>query len=310
MNAFLKYTLFILTLTLFGCGNSNSSAEASFNEVAPQTTAPPPAPTMADAGLARESMGRAYGFTDTQGDANDQSSYDQGSQPPISEMQERQSIAPKIIYTAQVRMQVDSLPASLATIRALVNHSGGYISDQHTANTRYEKSAQLTIRLPTQQLEGSLGELRELARFVDHERLNSEDVTDQWIDLESRLQTKRDVRDRYIEVLRRRAVKVEDILNAEERIRRITEEIEAQEGRLRYLRNRVSLSTLELNLYETIEYVSAPSELRYSFGNRLSNAFANGWSGVREFFLGLVSIWPLFLILLPLAIWGVRRWRR
>ncbi|MEM7575663.1 MAG: DUF4349 domain-containing protein [Bacteroidota bacterium] len=310
MNASLKYTLFIFTLLVFSCGNSSSTAEANFDEVAPQTT--PPESTIADAELRQESMSGSYNYspTATERDANDQNNYQEGDQQPPSEGQERQSIAPKIIYTAQVRMQVDSLQASLATIRALVNRSGGYISDQHTANTRYEKSAQLTIRLPTQQLEGSLGELRGLARFVDHERLNSEDVTDQWIDLESRLQTKRDVRDRYIEVLRRRAVKVEDILNAEERIRRITEEIEAQEGRLRYLRNRVSLSTLELNLYETIEYVSAPSELRYSFGNRLSNAFANGWSGVREFFLGLVSIWPLFLILLPLTYWGVRRWRR
>ena len=235
---------------------------------------------------------------------------DQEYQAPTTNGQEEQAISPKIIYTAQVRMQVDSLDASLALIRSLVAASGGYISDQSTANTRYEKSAQLTIRLPTQNLEGSMNALRELARFVDHERMHSEDVTDQWIDLESRLQTKRDVRDRYIEVLRRRAVKVEDILNAEERIRRITEEIEAQEGRLRYLQNRVSLSTLNLNLYETVEYVSAPTELRYGFGNRLGEAFSSGWSGVRELVLGLVSIWPLLLVLFPLVLWGIRRFRR
>ncbi|MEM6772262.1 MAG: DUF4349 domain-containing protein, partial [Bacteroidota bacterium] len=135
------------------------------------------------------------------------------------------------------------------------------------------------------------------------------DVTAEWLDLESRLQTKRDVRDRYIAILRNQAKKVEDILNAEDKIRVITEEIEAKEGRLRYLRDQVSLSTLTLELYETREYRDVGPVTKRSFGSELIAALANGWELVRMLVLGLISIWPLLLLGTGI-VWGVRRWRK
>ena len=214
---------------------------------------------------------------------------------------------PKIIYTASARGRVAQLDSALARITRRVAAAGGYLSSQHRNNSNYEYTASLVIRLPADQLSPTLGFLKDVTEEIDYQNLESKDITAEWLDLESRLQTKRDVRDRYIDILRNKAKKVEDILNAEDKIRVITEEIEAKEGRLRYLRDQVSLSTLTLDLYETREYRDVGPVTTRSFGSEFVASLSYGWELVRNIFLGLVSIWPI-LILTVFGIWGVRRW--
>jgi len=82
----------------------------------------------------------------------------------------------------------------------------------------------------------------------------------------------------------------------------LTEEIEAKEGRLRYLQNRVGLSTLTLSIYQKVEYAAAPVVYEITFLTRMKEAFMNGWDIVLGILLGLVNIWPL-VILFSLLIW-------
>jgi len=215
---------------------------------------------------------------------------------------------PKIIYTASARAQVENLDTALARITQLISENGGFLSSQHRSNSTYEHTAQLTIRLPAGKLEGTLAFLPQISEQIDYQNLDSRDVTAQWLDLETRLQTKRDVRDRYIDILRNRAQKVEDILNAEDKIRVITEEIESKEGQLRYLRDQVSLSTLTLALYETVEYRDTGETYTRSFGSKLVASLAYGWELVQDLVLGALAIWPLFILGL-LGVWLFRRWR-
>ncbi len=229
-----------------------------------------------------------------------------GPQSPIPATQPRQQ---RIIYTAAARARVEKLDSALARVIRQVTSSGGYLSSQHRTNSTYAHTAQLSIRLPADQLNGTLAFLPQIAADIDYQNLDSRDVTAEWLDLESRLQTKRDVRDRYIDILRNRAQKVEDILNAEDKIRVITEEIEAKEGRLRYLRDQVSLSTLTLELYETVEYRSTSPTVTRGFGSKFLDSLAFGGQMIQDIVLGMVAIWPL-LILGVLAFFGVRRWRK
>lgn len=226
--------------------------------------------------------------------------------PPSETSPQREA---KIIYTAGARARVEHLDTALVRVAALVERSGGYIASQHRRNNNYEHTAEMQIRLPAEALGPALDFLPQITLEIDYQNLDSRDVTEEWLDLESRLQTKRDVRDRYVEILRNRAQKVEDILNAEEKIRVITEEIEAKEGRLRYLRNQVSLSTFTLELYETQEYRETGDTYRRSFGSQVLAALANGWQIVRELVLVVITVWPL-LILGGLGVWWWRRRRK
>ena len=110
--------------------------------------------------------------------------------------------------------------------------------------------------------------------------------------------------DRYIDILRDKASTVEEILNAEEKIRVLTEEIEAKKGRLRYLKDQVSMSTINLQLYERIPY-QAEVEASPSFFSRLGKSFKNGWSMILEFTLFMANLWPV-LIILGIVLWRFR----
>ncbi|MFT5997949.1 MAG: hypothetical protein ACI81P_000394 [Neolewinella sp.] len=228
--------------------------------------------------------------------------------PPQDQTREPNVRQQKIIYTAAARAQVENLDTALARVTRMITQNGGYLSSQHRSNSTYEHTAQLTIRLPAGELEGALALLPQISSQIDYQNLDSRDVTAQWLDLETRLQTKRDVRDRYIDILRNRAQKVEDILNAEDKIRVITEEIESKEGQLRYLRDQVSLSTLQLELYETVEYRDTGETYTRSFGSKLVTSLAYGWELVQDLLLGALAIWPL-LVLGILGVWFFRRWK-
>ena len=214
----------------------------------------------------------------------------------------------RVIYTAGVRAEVDSLDTALSGLSELVARSGGFISSQHRSNTPYKLEAELVLRLPSTGLQPLLEVLPNLVERIDYQNLDSENVTEEWIDLESRLRTKREVRDRYIELLRNRAQEVEDILSAEEKIREVTEEIEAREGRLRYLRDQVSLSTLRLTLYQTQAYRDTGEAYERGFWSRTGSAFVFGWELVQGLVIGLIGVWPIVVLLVVLvALWRRRR---
>lgn len=215
----------------------------------------------------------------------------------------------RVIYTAEARARVEQLDTAVVQIVAATQAAGGFVESRHRTNSTYRKSAELTLRLPAERLDATLNLLGGIAAQIDYQNLDSRDVSAEWVDLEARLQTKRDVRDRYVDILRRRATKVEDILAAEDKIRVITEEIEARERRLRHLRDQVTHSTLTLELYETIEEAEPGVVARRSFGSKLAASLGDSLSLIEGLILGLATVWPL-LLLLVLAGWLVRKWLR
>ena len=227
--------------------------------------------------------------------------------PPPSDPQPSER---RLVRTAELRLQVPDLDTAARRLTTLVADQGGFIANSEFTNSSYQLTQNLTIRVPADRFSTLLDALAQLGKKPDYQRINTLDVTETWVDLESRLATKRAVRERYLEVLRNRAQTAEDILNAEDKIRVITEEIEAQEARLRSLRDRVTYSTIEVELYQQKQVEALPEDpYRISFWHQVGRAFGDGWDLVKNLFLFLIAVWPLWL-LLPLVVFGWRRWRR
>ena len=111
---------------------------------------------------------------------------------------------------------------------------------------------------------------------------------------------------RYIEILRKQAGNVTDILEAEEKIRLLQEEIEATEAKLRYLQDQVQYSTIHLEIYQKVEYRAKPVVFKESFLGRLKSSFINGWEALVSLVLFLINIWP-FLLIGGLLYWQRKR---
>jgi hypothetical protein len=214
-----------------------------------------------------------------------------------------QNVAPKLIKNAEMRIEVKNIDAGTASVEQLVASVNGRISRMNRVNNDYRKENNITLRIPADQFDAVIKGLAEQAVYQDYLRVSTRDVTEEYLDIETRLKTKRAVRDRYVEVLRKQAKTVEEILQAEEAIRRVQEEIESREGRLRYLKDQIGYSTIQLELYEKSE---GPTPSRYTFLERAKESLQNGWELIQGTALVLLSLWP-FVLLLLLAIW---LWRR
>ena len=165
-----------------------------------------------------------------------------------------------------------------------------------------------TIRLPQQHFESVLFELSKYATFIDFKNINSEDVSEAYIDLQSRLNTKLSVRARYEAILRNKVKTVEDILLTEEKLRKLQEEIEAAQGRLKYLNSKVALSTINIDLYETVSHVKEPETYIQSYSSKIKESLSFGWNLLKNIFLGILYLWPLWFILLAFLIfWQYRK---
>ena len=240
--------------------------------------------------------------------------YDETPPPPVPPQQpQTQPVKPdevpvprQIIKTANYRIQVKNVNESSQRANQLALKHGGYVSESELNNSNYEITNAITIRVPASRFDSLLEDLGGEAIFTQYKRISSQDVTEEFVDITIRLKTKKEVRDRYVDILRNKAKTVQDVLKAEEQIRIIQEEIEAKEGRLRYLKDQVGMSTIHLELYQEIEYKPEPDVYRRSFGSKILSGLENGWELMQGIVIFLVSIWPL-LILGGLIFWR-RRW--
>ncbi len=212
----------------------------------------------------------------------------------------------KIIKTAEVRAEVKDLQKSSASVEAKIEKYQGFIGNVNYQNGYRQMEANFSIRVPHDQFDALLNDLGEEALYLEYKNISAQDVTEEFLDLETRLNTKKIVRDRYIDVLKNKAKTVEEILMSEDKIRVIQEEIESKEGRLNYLKNQVSLSTIRLNLYQS---VNGPVAQQPSFFHKLGRAFGEGWETFLSLVIGLVYLWPIVLILGFLIYLFRRFWR-
>jgi len=158
-------------------------------------------------------------------------------------------------------------------------------------------------RRPAVRLATILNQIRELGR-VKEEHLNSEEVTEQVVDLEARLHNARATEQRLIEVLNNRTGKVRDILEVEQEIARTREQIERMEAQRQNLMKRVEMATLNLTLAEEFKAQLEPTPV--GTGTQLWNALVDGYDNFAGSILGIM----LFLARygLSLILWGGICW--
>lgn len=215
-----------------------------------------------------------------------------------------------MVKTAEQRMEVDALETTTRVVQNTVKAFEGQVAGMQTHTNRYSKETEFTIRVPADAFDQLMQVLEEEAVHIDFTNIRSRDVSPEVVDLDSRLRTKRTIRQRYLDILRTQARTVEDILHAEEKIRVLTEEIEAKEARLRYLQDQIAMSTIHLTIYQKVKYRPTKKQYRKPFADRLSDSFLTGWSWLQTLLLWAVRIWPVWLAL-GLA-WVVRAvwWKR
>ncbi len=231
----------------------------------------------------------------------------QSSQTPAADVKNEEINKKKIIKDGNIQLKVSNLEKSKSRIDTLIAKYKGYYDNVNFNNTDYESTYNLKIRVPSDNFEKLVAGVESEDAEVTFKAIRARDVTEQFIDLETRLENKRNYLKQYNELLKK-AKTVKDILDIEEKIRGLEEEIESTEGRLKYLNDQVSYSTLDLTLTKVKAFRFVPKE-HGQFIERLKQSLSRGWFGFVSFILFPIRIWPFWIILaIVIPLW--KKWRK
>jgi len=232
-----------------------------------------------------------------QGTVNNQS-------PVAISKQTKEDWNKKIIKTGQLTMEVKNYAAFNEAVHAGIKKFGGYIAQEEQNQSDYRIGNTVTIKVPVDQFDAAITDLTPGSEKLIEKKISSEDVTAELVDTKSRMEAKKHVRDRYLDMLKQ-AKNMEEILQVENEVNGIQENIEAAAGRINYLGHEATFSTINITYYQVLNATGAYNP-DPSYGYRLLASFKSGLHWFAELFVFLVSLWPLWLGILA-AWWLIRK---
>jgi hypothetical protein len=202
--------------------------------VPPQPPPPPPAPpkpsvSQTDKKIANVELERA----------SDVASTTKVNRPPTSTAANEEVTPHKsdfLIYTAQITMAVYQVEPGLAAVEQIAKDLGGYLAVRNDSS--------ITIRVPRGAFDEAIRRIG-LTGDVVHKEVSAEDVTDKFVDMESRLRNAKAMRDRLQDLLQKANVK--EAIEIQAQLGKVTEEIEVLEGQLKLMRDKIAYSSIAVN---------------------------------------------------------------
>jgi Domain of unknown function (DUF4349) len=223
------------------------------------------------------------------------------------------SPGPMIARTAGLTVTTNNFDTARFVLDDILKRHHGYIGEL-SVNTPTGSARNLTatLRVPADQLEATIADLRKLGR-VESESQSGEEVTAQYVDLEARLSNARNTEQRLIDLLRERTGKLSDVLAVETEIDRVRGEIESMEAERKNLAKRVDFATINTTVSE--DYKEQLQAMPSSTSSRLRNAAVEGYrtmaDGILDLVLFLFSYGPSILLWVGLLFLPARAlWKR
>jgi len=206
----------------------------------------------------------------------------------------------KVIKTAYLDIQVDSVPEKITQIQLLAEQRQGFVQSSNVNEDKIgQKSGYITIKVPSDSFQSALSAIRSLALKVNSETTSGQDVTQQYVDLETNLTHLKAVEQRYLELLNQ-AKTVDEILKVQELLNNTQAQIQSLEGQLKYLANQVNYSTISVTMSEQ-ERVEVPAE-KFDWREEIRQGMITFVKVLQNFFSFLVVAFFVLLGLIPYAL--------
>lgn len=287
-------------LLLAGCASGDDSTADTAAE-----------PARVDGQAAQEAAADGAAEDDAAASAGGEAGFT-GAGSDISE-----SVLRKRIRRAEIDLVVEDGAAAFADIRSLAQRSGGFVDSADLTEPDEGARGTVVIRVPAEGLDDVLAELAALGVEEPATRISTEDVTEEFIDLDARLKNLRvleaELQELLAEVRGSGDPEPAQLFTVFDRLRQVRDEIEQIEGRRRLLQDQVSLSKVTIHLEERGQAAAVPGD-PWRPGDVAAQATAALLTAARA--VANVAIWvgivvvpvALMLVLPVLAAVGIRRW--
>lgn len=206
----------------------------------------------------------------------------------------------QIIYSASIEAETAEFDSFAGQLRDQLTALGGFVADFHEQrHSGDQRHGTWTVRVDASQFDALLAWLDETAHVLRKD-VTSQDMTEEYIDLTARLSNKRNTEQRLAALLAERPGKLDEVLAMEREIDRVREEVERIEGRLRFIDERVALSTVQISVRTRVEYSPSQSpdfatQVAETWDQSLGNLLQLG-SSIVLVIIGLVPWLPLLAV--------------
>lgn len=210
-----------------------------------------------------------------------------------------------MIYTAEIFIKTKDYANYQEELKQLIQQHNGYIvnSSFHQGSNELSNGT-IKLRVPKNEFTPFLDGLSPLSGKITSRNTQGEDVTEQYVDLESRLNAKQKFEERLLSFMDK-AEKTEDLLKISKDLERVQEEIEVIKGKMKYLRNHSEYSTITLNIHENKVVVQEPEQEDLKTWEKVEKTFKGSLQSIQKFlsFLAIVflGLSPIFIILIGFA---------
>jgi hypothetical protein len=186
----------------------------------------------------------------------------------------------KVIRTADLGLVASDPTDAEKRATAIAEEAGGYVVSSEVsgsteaddeAKTHREFSVSMVLRVPAGRFTVALGKLRELGSRAVFDRVSSDDVTEEFIDLNARIVAQKALEAQFLEILKQ-AKSVKDALEVHAQLAEVRTTIEKLQGRKQFLENETALSTIKLSIVKSAPLVTAG---RFGFGDTFKRAGAD-----------------------------------
>jgi major membrane immunogen (membrane-anchored lipoprotein) len=206
-----------------------------------------------------------------------------------------------VIYNALIEMEVKNFKDTQETIQKHIDDVNGYIVESNSNNDGLERSSgHLTARVPRQYFQQFIEQLEKISVKIHNQNISGQDVTEEYKDLESRLKAKRAVEERLLQFMKE-AKTTKDLLDISDNLANVQEEIEQIVGKMKYLENQSSLSTVTIHFFENKVVIPDLEKDQLNTWEKIKKQFMDSinflliaGSGLLVFFIGNSPILILF----------------
>ena len=220
-----------------------------------------------------------------------------------------------VIRSNNLSLIADDPAGVLEKIRGLAQRLGGYVENSTLSeNKGSQPSGSITIRVPATRLDEARAEFRRYGQRVENESAQANDVTAQYVDMDSRLRNYRAEEAQYLEIMRRSGT-IRDTLSVAERLSDVRGRIEQLQGQLNLLSHQVQMASLTVSVRP--EPLAPVTDLRWRPLHEANVAFHDGLdtlTGYVNFMMAVlfqlpaILLWCLTLAAFAAATWRLLRW--
>jgi hypothetical protein len=222
-----------------------------------------------------------------------------------------------VLKTADLAIVVKDPQAKMLEISALAERLGGFVVSSNLGQTYVGDNVKvpegsIVIRVPAKDLDSALAEIKASVVEVQSENRNGQDVTDQYVDLQSQLKAKQAAADKLYEILQK-TEKAEDTLAVFNQLTQVQSEIEVLKGQINYYDQAAALSSISVQVLaeETIQPIVIAGWQPQGVARDSVQMLINFFQGFADFLIRLVIfIIPVAAVLIVLLalLWRLLRW--